>query len=182
MQKRWLALLGALGGAVIAIAAYAAAPQVDQSVAIVDAATPARQATVAAASTAAAAADKGLVVAVSPNGGDPCANPTVAKSSVALNISSATTTALVAAVASQVVYVCGFNASLTGTAPSLRLQYGTGGTCGSGTTNLTGTYLPTSGSYITSEAKFKTAASNELCAVSAGTSPSIQGVLTYVQQ
>lgn len=49
MQKRWFALVGALGGACIAIAAYAAAPHWDQSIAILDSADPTRQATVTSA-------------------------------------------------------------------------------------------------------------------------------------
>ncbi len=46
MQKRWLALLGALGGVCVALGAYAASPQWDQSIAIVDSANPRVQATV----------------------------------------------------------------------------------------------------------------------------------------
>jgi len=46
MQKRWIALLGVLGTVCVALAAYAAAPQWDMSIAIVDSAVPSRQATV----------------------------------------------------------------------------------------------------------------------------------------
>ena len=45
MQKRWLAL-GALGSVCVALAAYAASPVVNSTVAIVDPVVPARQATV----------------------------------------------------------------------------------------------------------------------------------------
>lgn len=48
MTNRWLALVGALGGCCVALAAYAASPQWDSSVAIVDSVDPHRQATVTA--------------------------------------------------------------------------------------------------------------------------------------
>lgn len=141
-------------------------------------------AAVTAASTAPAASDPAIVAAISPNGADPCMNPSVAKSSAAIDISSATTTALVAASASKVVYVCGFSVTAAGTNPTLKFEYGTGGTCGSGTTATTGTYAPTAGTHIAYASggmAFSGAASNEICAVTGGT-PSVQGVLTYVQQ
>lgn len=46
MQKRWLALFGAMGAVCAAFSAQAASPQWDASVAIVDSAVPSRQATV----------------------------------------------------------------------------------------------------------------------------------------
>lgn len=142
---------------------------------------------VTAASTAAVAATPALVVAQSPNGADPCANPNVAKSSVALAISTATTTKVVALTSSQVIYVCGFSASMTGTAPTMQFVYGTNvsAECDTGATNLTGAYIPTSGAYVQANAPmtmFKTAASKDLCIITTGTSPAINGVMTYVKQ
>lgn len=116
---------------------------------------------------------------------DPCGNPGVLKSSVSVAISTATTTQLVALSASKVIYVCGFALTLTGTTPTVQFEYGTGASCGTGTTVLTGAFAPTTGSFIQTQGAstlFATAASNALCAVTAGTGPSDQGVLTYVQQ
>lgn len=141
---------------------------------------------VTAASTAAVAATPALVVAQSPNGADPCANPNVAKSSVAISVTSATTTKLVALSSGKIVYVCGFSASMSGTAPTMLFEYGTNvsGECDTGTTALTGAYIPTSGAFVQDRGFgtiFATAASKDLCVVSGGT-PVLKGVLTYVLQ
>lgn len=141
---------------------------------------------VTAASTVPAAATPALVVAQSPNG-DPCQIPSVAKSSVAVNISSATTTNVVPLVAGQVTYVCGFNATVTGTTPTVLFKYGTnvGGACDTGATSLTGTYAPVTGTSVAiggSGTQFQAAAAKDLCITSGGTGPSVQGVLTYVQR
>lgn len=143
--------------------------------------------TIKAASTAAAAADKALVVGQSPNSADPCGNANVAKSSVALSITSATTTKLVALSSGKVIYVCGFSASMTGTAPTMQFTYGTNmsAECDTGATVLTGAYIPTSGAFVQDRGfgtMFATAASKDLCLVSTGTGPNIKGILTYVQQ
>ena len=117
--------------------------------------------------------------------GDPCANPQVAKSSAVVNISGAAgTTQLVAVSGTKATYVCNFQATVVGTTPTILFEYGTSTTC-VGTTALTGTMaiVTTStvnmgygGTIITAPA------SNGLCLVAGGTTPSIQGVLTYVQQ
>jgi hypothetical protein len=124
---------------------------------------------------------------------DPCQSSAVAKSSVAVAISSATTTQLVALQPGMTVYVCGFSiAAGAGTNPSIKFEYGTGTTCGTGTTVLTGamatgvtvsttapgpifTYSPPS-------TAFKTPAANALCVVTAGASVNVQGFVTFVQQ
>lgn len=116
---------------------------------------------------------------------DPCQTPNITKKSAAVAITTAAATQLVGLVTSQIVYVCAFTATLTGTTPAVQFEYGTGTTCGTGTTVLTGAVAPTSGAVVTmggAVTLFATIASNALCAVSTGTSPSIQGVLTYVQQ
>lgn len=115
---------------------------------------------------------------------DPCQNTQVMKSSVVINVSSATTTQLVALSGSTVVYACGFSVVATGTTPTVQFEYGTGASCGTGTTTLTGAYAPTAGSplsYSNGGTIFKTPAGNALCVVTGGT-PNAQGVLTFVQQ
>jgi hypothetical protein len=131
-----------------------------------------------------------ITASFSPGGGssssDPCQSTGSAKSSVAIAISSATTTQLVALSAGKSVYVCGLNLSVAGTAPAITVEYGTGSACATGTTTLTGAIAPTSGSFLalTALGPITVApASNALCLLTAGTgSPSFQGVLTYVQQ
>ncbi len=141
---------------------------------------------VTAASTLAVAATPALVVTQSPNG-DPCTLSTVAKSSVAVNVGSATTVKLVDVSASKVIYVCGFAASIAGTTPSVTFKYGTNVStdCDTGATAMTGTILPLTGSFIRlgdGATVMQTAAAKQLCVTTGGTSPSLQGVLTYVQQ
>jgi hypothetical protein len=115
--------------------------------------------------------------------GDPCQNPGVAKSSVAVSITTATTTQLVALSTGKVVYACGFSATV-GASSTIAFEYGTGSTCGTGTTALTGVYTPATGGLVTFSAEgahFQTPASNALCALTTGTG-GIYGVLTYVSQ
>src|SRR3989454_7066012 len=116
---------------------------------------------------------------------DPCLNPNVAKSNQAISVAAAGAAQLVALASSQTIYACSAAFTLAGTTPTAIFQYGTGTNCATGTTNLTGTMAPTSGTELAmgwGGTVFKSAASNALCLNLGGTSPSAQGVLTYVQQ
>lgn len=116
---------------------------------------------------------------------DVCQNPTVAKTHALVNISTATTTQLVALSGVTVVYVCNFTASVVGTTPTVLFETGTGSACGTGTASITGTFAPTTGSVLKAEGagvQFQGAAGGALCVVSGGTTPSIQGYVVYVQQ
>jgi hypothetical protein len=117
---------------------------------------------------------------------DPCfVSP---KQSVSVNTTTATTTQLVALSTGKITYVCGFVASLSGTAPTAQFEYGTGSACGTASpTVLTGPFIPSTGSVLNlgggDSTKFATAVSTELCLVTGGTgTPTVAGVLTYVQQ
>ena len=116
---------------------------------------------------------------------DPCQNPTVPKSSVAIAVTSSTTTQLVALTTGQAIYVCGGEMSLTGTTPTALFEYGTSTDC-TGTHALTGAVQPTSGSMIPfgsgSGVQFKTAVSNGLCLVTGGTTTFAEGWMVYVKQ
>jgi len=115
---------------------------------------------------------------------DPCQSPGATKSSAIVAITTATTTQLVALSGTKSVYVCGFNATVAA-AQTLTFEYGTGSSCGTGTTALTGAFAPATGTPLNiggGEATAITAPSgNALCVVST-TTGSTQGVLTYVQQ
>jgi len=125
---------------------------------------------------------------------DPCQNPGTAKSSAAINITSATTTSLVAVSGSTTVYVCGFAVTIapSGTsADTILFEYGTGAACVGSPTALTGTFgngdvttaaPPVAIAYGGAQTIFKSPASNGICALTAGTTVNVQGVLTYVQQ
>lgn len=121
---------------------------------------------------------------------DPCQSSANPKQSVVINIATATTTNLVAISGTTSIYVCGFAVSFGSTisADTIQFEYGTGATCGSGTTVLTGAFN-TNGLLTgqmayggAGQTVFKTVAAQGLCAVTTvGTGPSIQGVLTFVQ-
>lgn len=68
-----------------------------------------------------------------------CAQSVQASNSVAINISTSTTTQLVALAANQTIYVTSYDVVAGGTG-TFQLEYGTGTTCGTGTTILTGAY------------------------------------------
>jgi len=118
---------------------------------------------------------------------------TLTNSSAVVNISSATTTSIVALVTGKRITVCGFAISNppSGTSASTFVfEYGTGAAC-STPTALTGAFgagFTTAGAPIFysygdgTSTIFSTAISNGLCLLTAGTTVNIQGVVTYVQQ
>jgi hypothetical protein len=118
---------------------------------------------------------------------DPCQSNGIAKSSVAISLASATTTQLVALAAGQSVYVCGYNFTETNVAQTLTFEYGTGASCGTGTTTLTGAFTSTTANTIvvgeySGGTVFAAPTGNALCALTTGASVVIGGTLTYVQQ
>lgn len=137
--------------------------------------------------------DPSSVVQISPNGPDPCHNPSVAKSSAAINITSAATTQLVAISGTKSIYVCHFSLTISEvitTANTLQFEYGTSTNC-TGTNKLTGLYGAggiTAGTPISVSAGyggtlFTVPSANGLCALTAiGATGSFQGMITYVQQ
>lgn len=111
--------------------------------------------------------------------------------SASANIASATHTQLVALSGSTVIYVCSAYIEIQGvatTAGTLQLEYGTGSSCGTGTTAITPTFIgsTTAGNptVIPMSAGagylFKTTAGQALCALS--TTTTVQKVfITYAQ-
>jgi hypothetical protein len=119
--------------------------------------------------------------------GDPCASTGITKSSVSVAITTVTTTSIVAVSGTTTVYVCGFAVSTTGatTSTTFQFEYGTGAAC-TGPVVLTGTLganatATATWTAVAGPTLFKGAAANGICIVSAGTTVSIQGVVTYVQ-
>lgn len=106
-----------------------------------------------------------------------------AGASVPINISTATTTQLVAAVASRAIYVTAWDVIAAG-ATNFTFEYGTGSNCASGTTALTGAY-----SLVAQFGAAKGSglgpvlvvpAGNALCAVSSAAAQ-VSGSLAYTQ-
>ena len=106
-----------------------------------------------------------------------------------LQMTTATTTQIVALAAGQQIRICAYaiQGSISSTATTLKLVYGTGTTCATGTTSLTPTWnLPASSTALPfSEGHglgelFQTPAANALCATSsaAGT---VNISVTYAQ-
>lgn len=126
---------------------------------------------------------------------DPCQTSGIAKASTPINITSATTTALVAVSGTTAVYVCGFSVTVSEvitTANTIQFEYGSGTACATSPTALTGTFGSggvTAGAPVpitfggAGQTVMKTPAANGLCAVTAiGATGSFQGILTFVQQ
>jgi hypothetical protein len=117
---------------------------------------------------------------------DPCASAAIDKSSFSVAISTATTTAVQAGVAGKRVYVCAFTIIYTsGTTPTVQFEVGTGGTCGTGTTAKTGVMaiVATSGQGLivgAGHTLFSGTAGQDVCILSAGTTPTVNGWVTYV--
>lgn len=121
---------------------------------------------------------------------DPCT--TSQKIVIPINIVTATTTQLLALSAGKAIYVCSSVFVIAGsatTAGSILFEYGTGASCGTGTTALTGamagsttagqpTMVPMQAGNGT---QIGTIAGQALCALTAGTTVSIQGYITVVQ-
>jgi hypothetical protein len=98
----------------------------------------------------------------------------------AINTASATTIRPVAPVTNQSIYICGYQIVSAG-ATNVTLEQGTGGTCGTGTTVLTGAMTTAAGTNITpsSGLPIKVPASKEFCYVnSAGVQ--ISGYVTLL--
>lgn len=125
---------------------------------------------------------------------DPCQNGNIAKSSVFKNITTATTTAVIASSGSTVIYVCGYNLVMTGTttADTIFLEDGTGAACVTTQVQKTPNYssgILTNGATAFTvgfggQTVFSTASSGEVCAVTGtvATTPTISLMVTYVQQ
>jgi hypothetical protein len=106
--------------------------------------------------------------------------------SVAINISTATTTTLVAVSGATAIFVCGYDIEVvSGTTPTYKLVYGTGAACVTGQVALTGQYQDGAGSHATAGTGIgllmQTPASQGLCLVTTGTTPNVQGRLTFGQ-
>jgi hypothetical protein len=122
---------------------------------------------------------------------DPCMSSGVAKSSAPIPfISAAGTTQIVGLVAGQKIYPCAIQVTQTWNATNFTYQweYGTGASCGTGTTALSGAYVISNADITTQSIAGPTLlnipASNALCIVVVGAaSPGgIAGFLSYVQQ
>lgn len=120
-------------------------------------------------------------------GGDVCQNPAYLKASVALNISTATTTELVASSVGKTVYVCSLNFTSGGTTPTYTFKTGTkvSTPCDTTPANLTGALAPTSGTSLFLNPQgtmMQTISGGDLCVTTAGTNPVAVGFMTYVAQ
>lgn len=139
-------------------------------------------AAVKAASTAAAAADPSLVIAVSPNGGNLCLNPTTTLNNVALNASGTTAAQIVALSGTTKIYVCAITVIGGGTSPTFSLVQGTGTNCATGQTVVVQAIpLSTTTTFSFPSPAAVTGSGQTLCTLLTGTTPTAKGVLTYVQ-
>jgi hypothetical protein len=120
-------------------------------------------------------------------GGNPCfGNPSAVVTSVVSNPAAAGTTQLVALSAGKSIYVCsGYFGNGSGTTPTLSFEYGTGSTCGTGTTAFyPAVAVPAASAapVLLSAPTYVVPSGNALCAVLGGTTPTASLAVTYVQQ
>lgn len=146
-------------------------------------------ATVKAASTIPAAADKALVVGLSPNTPDPCMGGN--KTNLAISQNGTSSVQLVALSGSTTIYVCSLSLIAAG-ATTMAITTGTGTACVTGNAAVIGSTTANIANSISFAANggltlgngagtvAKGAASSELCMI-LGTSVFVSGNLTYVQ-
>lgn len=121
---------------------------------------------------------------------DPCNNPAVPKNTAFANITTATTTQIIAPVGVLQVFVCQIVAQLNSTtASTVFFEVGSGATCGTGTTVKSATY--TNAALVSENvtlgggsADFMTAGAGQgVCAVTTvGATPTIPVTISFVQQ
>lgn len=116
---------------------------------------------------------------------DPCASAAIDKTSFSVAISTATTTVVQAGSAGKRVYVCAFTIIWTsGTTPTIQFEVGTGGTCATPTVKTGAMAIPvTSGQGLivgAGHTLFSGTAGQDMCIVSTGTTPTVNGWVTYV--
>lgn len=117
-------------------------------------------------------------------GSDPCLNPSVDKQSVIINISTATTTEVVAAVAGKTTTICSANFTTAGTTPTATFKTGTkvSTACDTTPVSISGVMVfPVGFVSITGDGGFaNSVVGGEICITSAATT-NLQGTLTYAQ-
>jgi hypothetical protein len=125
---------------------------------------------------AAALAFVGVLLFCAPLPADPIyQSQTYACSKAVTNAGAAGTTRIIVASATQQIYVCGFTFGATAAA-TVQLEYGTGGTCGTGTTAITPVYsLAALGALVDHPAYYSglpiAPAGNDVCFVVGGAGP-----------
>jgi hypothetical protein len=125
-------------------------------------------------------------------GGDPCQGATAPKKSVAIAQAAAGTQQLVAGLAGHAIFICGYNFTVDGsTTATALLEFGTNANCAAGTTSLSGAWKGNAATansspvHVMAGGGYTVApvpSGDFLCIVAGGTTPSLQGIVTYVQQ
>ena len=115
--------------------------------------------------------------------GTNCAPGLQSSASVPINVAAATTTQLIALVANKQIFVTSYDFMANGT-QSVTLKYGTGSSCGTGTTSLTGPYPVIAQAGISkgngTGAVLFVPPGNALCITTSGSSQ-VSGSVSYVQ-
>jgi hypothetical protein len=183
----YLVVQGATTTATLSSNAVSVSDSAKNNVQISDGKFPWRKTTVTAASTAAATTDLGQVVSISPNGGNPCQNPTAILQSIAGTTSGTASVQLIALSGTTKIYVCSATivSAVSTTLPTFRLTYGTGSACDTGT----GSIIPAFATATTAGTLYQfatpvgvTPAGNALCYIDGGTLPVQNYSISYVHQ
>jgi Flp pilus assembly protein TadG len=109
--------------------------------------------------------------------------PVACDTTVALNITTATTTQPIAPVAGKRIYICNLYASIAGTTPTVQFEWGTGATCGTSTVLISGAFALAAGSVFdignNNGSEFFSPLGSGFCIITTGTTPSFQGYISY---
>jgi hypothetical protein len=120
-----------------------------------------------------------------PNLADPCGPQGLPKSSAVITAPAAATTQIVAGVASQQIFVCGYNLGVVvAVAGTVQWTTGTGGACGANTVTKTGAIPINTAepfSYGPGSTLFSAAQGSGVCITLTGAGDNAAGILTYVQ-
>lgn len=123
---------------------------------------------------------------VQTTGADPCASTAIAKSSAVVTAPAAATTQIIAGVAGQQIFVCGYNIGVVvAVAGTVQWTTGTGGTCAAATVPKTGAIPINTAepfSYGPGSTLFTAAAGSGVCITLTGAGDNGAGIVDFVQQ
>lgn len=134
--------------------------------------------------TSAAASDKGLVVVQSPNGANPCHNPSAALQMASGSTAGTASVQIIALSGTTKIYICSLVVvGVSGTTPTFSLTTGTGSACGTGNAVMLGAWTTAANTVYSFPFPFGIGpAGAALCYIQTGTTPISRYVITYVQQ
>src|SRR5271155_1054647 len=117
---------------------------------------------------------------------DPCGSWGATKLSAVVTVAATSTIQIIAGVAGQTIFVCGYQVTQTTAIGTVQWTSGTGGACGAAIVTLTGAMPTNAGTPLTygggEMSIMAAAAGSGVCLTTAGGGTHTAGVITYVQR